>query len=46
MNTPEVRQNKLTIIAHIGTSTLPDTIDLAKHAVELKVYAVALMAPK
>jgi len=45
METKEVKEGKLQVIAHVGCHTLEETVDLARHAGLLGVKGVAIMAP-
>jgi len=45
IKTPEYQSKSLRIIAHIGHHCLKDTIDLASHAVNSGIEAIAIMPP-
>ena len=45
MTTTPVKNGKLHVIAHVGTNNLSETIELAQHAQEMKVQAIAVMSP-
>lgn len=45
MSTSEVRNGKITVINHVGTNSIQESIDLAKHSERLGVFGIAIAAP-
>ena len=45
MNTKAVKSGKLTIIPHIGSNSMLETLELTDHAVSLGVFAIGVMPP-
>ncbi len=45
MQTDEVRERRLKVIAHISCQSMPETLELAEHAESLGVDAIGYMTP-